>query len=169
MGNAKTEIKIEFSVWNSHDGRSGDFLIVPHMDLHLDFDQKSSSEFNLLPACLLAAWFTGLTLATPFYYPYPRLVLPWLCSTWICIGLAFRSWSLTSTRPSSNRLFVVPLPVIIVAIATISILRLICGSALAWDDRSALQSSANEFAEAIKKGNEGGRAARERRLRLCAR
>ncbi|MBW3541957.1 MAG: glycosyltransferase family 39 protein [Planctomycetes bacterium] len=36
-----------------------------------------------LAICLVAAWFFGLMLATPFYRPYPRLSLPWLVSAWL--------------------------------------------------------------------------------------
>ncbi|GAB4135540.1 MAG: hypothetical protein Tsb009_01950 [Planctomycetaceae bacterium] len=32
---------------------------------------------------LIAAWFCGLLIATPFYRPYPRLSLPWLIATWL--------------------------------------------------------------------------------------
>ena len=37
---------------------------------------------------LLAAWIGGLTIATPCYQPYPRLVLPWLIAIWLGVGLA---------------------------------------------------------------------------------
>ena len=36
-----------------------------------------------LAAWLLAAWFCGLLLATPLYYPYPRLTIPWTMSAWL--------------------------------------------------------------------------------------
>ena len=36
---------------------------------------------------LLAAWFIGLTLTTPLYRPYPRLVLPWMASA--CFVMAW--------------------------------------------------------------------------------
>ncbi len=35
---------------------------------------------------LLIAWIGGLTLATPFYTPYPRITLPWLIPVWIAGG-----------------------------------------------------------------------------------
>lgn len=38
---------------------------------------------------LLLAWFIGLTLATPMYRPYPRLVLPWFISACLGIGWLF--------------------------------------------------------------------------------
>lgn len=33
-----------------------------------------------------ASWFCGLLLTTPFYRPYPRLLLPWLGSCWLLTG-----------------------------------------------------------------------------------
>lgn len=36
---------------------------------------------------VLLAWICGLTVATPFYYPYPRLVLPWMAAAWLGAGL----------------------------------------------------------------------------------
>jgi len=36
----------------------------------------SKSLGRSLAAWLLAAWFCGLLLATPLYYPYPRLTIP---------------------------------------------------------------------------------------------
>jgi len=38
---------------------------------------------STLAAWLLAAWFGGLLVATPFYRPYPRLTLPWLIAAWL--------------------------------------------------------------------------------------
>ncbi len=32
---------------------------------------------------LVIAWWLGLLLATPFYSPYPRLLLPWLLASWL--------------------------------------------------------------------------------------
>jgi dolichyl-phosphate-mannose-protein mannosyltransferase len=32
---------------------------------------------------LLTAWYCGLALATPCYWPYPRLLVPWLLTAWI--------------------------------------------------------------------------------------
>lgn len=35
-----------------------------------------------------AAWFIGLTVVTPLYFPYPRLTLPWLAGSWLVTGCA---------------------------------------------------------------------------------
>ncbi|QDV20922.1 Dolichyl-phosphate-mannose-protein mannosyltransferase [Gimesia panareensis] len=44
-----------------------------------------------LATWLLAAWFCGLLLATPLYYPYPRLTIPWTMSAWLGIA-ALAGW-----------------------------------------------------------------------------
>lgn len=44
---------------------------------------RSGSLQRSLAAWLLAAWFCGLLLATPLYYPYPRLTIPWTISAWL--------------------------------------------------------------------------------------
>ena len=107
-----------------------------------------------LQMCLVAAWFAGLTITTPFYYPYPRLALPWLCSTWICVGLAFQLWLNCANRNEeknasvfkSNR-FVVAISVLVLTF----VMRLTCGSANAWSDRTNVQLISTQFAAAVKK------------------
>ncbi|MCY2962309.1 MAG: hypothetical protein NT069_01430, partial [Planctomycetota bacterium] len=39
-----------------------------------------------LASWMTAAWLAGLSLATPFYTPYPRLTLPWLVVSWLAAG-----------------------------------------------------------------------------------
>jgi len=46
-----------------------------------------------LAGWMLAAWFAGLLLATPFYYPYPRLSLPWLVACWLGSAAALQSFA----------------------------------------------------------------------------
>jgi len=41
-----------------------------------------------LAVWLLAAWIAGLSVAIPFYQPYPRLTLPWLIAVWLGAGAA---------------------------------------------------------------------------------
>jgi dolichyl-phosphate-mannose-protein mannosyltransferase len=56
------------------------------------FNRNATAESNpqhkklaeTISACwLLAAWFVGLLVATPFYQPYPRLTLPWIVASWL--------------------------------------------------------------------------------------
>lgn len=112
---------------------------------------RNGGRSQLLPISLVAVWFAGMTIATPFYYPYPRLVLPWLCSTWICIGLAFRSWRFEWADDGSKARMSKPLCGIFVAMASISILRLAAGSAFAWQDRTGMHTISRQFADTIKR------------------
>ena len=45
--------------------------------------QNAQVQMRAVATCLIAAWWLGLLLATPFYWPYPRLVLPWVLASWI--------------------------------------------------------------------------------------
>jgi dolichyl-phosphate-mannose-protein mannosyltransferase len=38
---------------------------------------------------LMGAWWLGLLIATPCYWPYPRLLLPWLLATWLAAAIVF--------------------------------------------------------------------------------
>ena len=43
---------------------------------------------------LLVAWWVGLLLTTPLYWPYPRLGLPWLMVSWLIVSVAVSEiWS----------------------------------------------------------------------------
>lgn len=44
--------------------------------------------FSDLAVWMLAAWLVGLLVATPLYYPYPRLSVPWLAACWPLAGAA---------------------------------------------------------------------------------
>ncbi|MCH2589741.1 MAG: glycosyltransferase family 39 protein [Planctomycetales bacterium] len=50
---------------------------------------------------MLAAWWIAMTLTTPLYYPYPRLVLPWLVAGWLLVGHRFACWT-TFGSPSEQ-------------------------------------------------------------------
>jgi len=39
---------------------------------------------------MLAIWWFGLSASTPLYWPYPRLLLPWLLASWLSIALMLR-------------------------------------------------------------------------------
>jgi dolichyl-phosphate-mannose-protein mannosyltransferase len=49
-------------------------------------------------ACLVAAWWMGLLVATPCYWPYPRLVLPWLMASWLASALFWERAARTADR-----------------------------------------------------------------------
>ncbi|HEX5104434.1 MAG TPA: glycosyltransferase family 39 protein [Pirellulaceae bacterium] len=79
---------------------------------------RTSGTVNVRSAvgtCLVAAWWLGLLVATPCYWPYPRLVLPWLMASWLggalfcqqCVQLANRSQKTPATQPWSGLAIVV--------------------------------------------------------------
>lgn len=108
-----------------------------------------------LGCCLIASWFIGLTVMTPFYHPYPRLVLPWICSTWILMGLAAQIWSERSSRNTDqawagdHRTWY-SVRLIPSVLAVLMMIRLSCGSAHAWEDRTTIQRGAGQFARTIR-------------------
>ena len=107
-----------------------------------------------LQMCLVTAWFAGPTITTPFYYPYPRLALPWLCSTWICVGLAFQMWLNRANRNEDKNAFGFKSNFFVVAMSVLVltyVMRLLCGSANVWSDRSNVQLISTRFAAAVKK------------------
>ena len=135
-------------------------LLVPVLSLILSATYCSLRIFRaresplMLADCLVIAWFGGMTVATPFYYPYPRLVLPWLCSTWICLGVIVQRWSTRSTVPATNpgeRLPHRVLTFLATGLIAITVIRLACGSAHAWNDRTSAQSISEKFAASVKR------------------
>ena len=109
-----------------------------------------ASKWQPLPACLVAAWFGGMTIATPFYYPYPRLILPWLCSTWFCIGLAMQIFSSKQLRRMMFPFRDCPLTILVIFLATGMSIRLVSGTANSWKDRTAMQAISERFARVIR-------------------
>ncbi len=103
----------------------------------------------------MAAWGAGLCVATPFYSPYPRLILPLLISLWLGAGLmvqkiidgdALRSGAGCARFVSSLRFeFCVPL----VMVCMIAI-RCQIGSFHAWQDRSQFAADIQKLVGKIK-------------------
>lgn len=58
-------------------------------------DQVGSSNGAHLAAWLMCAWFFGLLVATPLYFPYPRLSLPWVVACWPLAGAALAAMART--------------------------------------------------------------------------
>lgn len=65
-------------------------------------EQATAEAGASLAAWIVAAWFIGLLVAVPLYYPYPRLSLPLLVISWIGAGAASQ-WLLhhLAVRPSA--------------------------------------------------------------------
>lgn len=106
---------------------------------------------RLLAMCLMAAWFAGLTIATPFYHPYPRLVLPLLCSAWICVGLYLARESDEHDQSRISAVNKKRLQILVGILVTVTLIRLMCGSANSWKDRAWLQRLAKGYATGIRK------------------
>lgn len=109
------------------------------------------------PTCLLCAWLIGMSIATPAYYPYPRLVFPLLTAIWLGIGLAVQTWRirpapftdtipLTQTKPWSPGRVEWILVIWLVANSTV---RSVDGTAHAWKDRSSLAETSVAFSKRI--------------------
>lgn len=113
---------------------------------------------NQIAVCLLTVWLAGMTVATPMYYPYPRLVMPWLFATWIGCSLAAHLWH---HRGMANIELSGPLPVklwwptrvecvLMVYLVSNSVIRSYNGTTHAWQDRSGMQSVAGKIADQIQ-------------------
>lgn len=122
--------------------------ICPWICFRKIFLDRNSAE--LIPVCLASVWFVGMTFATPMYHPYPRLVLPWLFSTWICFGAWFQSWL---GRPSDGRSGELKKPrirILALMLIAVSSIRTLSGSANAWHDRTGIEQIGEQFARSIK-------------------
>jgi len=51
---------------------------------------------------MLAAWWIAMTLTTPLYHPYPRLILPWLVAGWLLLGQQLARWTATDVTDVAN-------------------------------------------------------------------
>jgi hypothetical protein len=62
---------------------------------------------SLVGLSLLAAWWCGLAVATPCYWPYPRLLVPWLLASWLLAAVSFdvllASWLAEASQRASLR------------------------------------------------------------------
>lgn len=58
-------------------------------------------ECGRLAGWMLAAWIGALTLTTPLYMPYPRLMLPWVVGLWMAFGLLL-ALTVDSEAPARN-------------------------------------------------------------------
>jgi dolichyl-phosphate-mannose-protein mannosyltransferase len=117
----------------------GFWTILSHSQL-----SSAERERSLVGLVLLGVWWSSLALATPCYWPYPRLVLPWLAASWI--GMALFIARLMSAEPAVNpphRLIIgcSPVGVLVASVAAALLLPLDDASGrLPGRDRRALES-----------------------------
>ncbi len=108
-----------------------------------------------LAAWLLAAWFCGLLLATPLYYPYPRLTIPWTISAWLgtaalagwveqrCPGDLFQMEFRTDARDSKTSPFIPGVSVVMIVLILVLFLKPL--RVTAWQPRNGLALISQEM------------------------
>jgi 4-amino-4-deoxy-L-arabinose transferase-like glycosyltransferase len=122
------------------------------------FSRSNDRQFRLA-VCLLAAWFCGMSMSTPFYYPYPRLVFPWLIAVWLGLGLGVELLRKRSNRSAAGRDSTIRpdwapsrwdwcLVTLLVVNAGV---RSLSGSMLAWQDRTSMNAVARQITEDIRR------------------
>lgn len=120
--------------------------------------RNGTSIHQVVGGCLLAAWFGGMTVATPFYYPYPRLVFPWLTATWLGMGLAVQLWQNRRAATDERKTAVRTKPwslgrfewILIVWMTANCVVRSVEGTAHAFEDRTGLAVAATEISKQIE-------------------
>ena len=105
---------------------------------------------RLISACLVIAWLGGMTVATPMYHPYPRLVLPWLCAIWICLGMGMQWIEESQGTNLVVRFLRGKLSLFTAILAVIMFGRSATGLAQTWQDRADLQRVAAKIAETVR-------------------
>jgi dolichyl-phosphate-mannose-protein mannosyltransferase len=105
-----------------------------------------------LAGWLLAAWFCGMLLTTPLYYPYPRLVMPWLMAALLgaCLWLA-PSRETPALRWPVNRSELFPAVLLLLPlVAWLPFWESTGWTSPGWEDRSLLRSAGRTFAKAVE-------------------
>jgi dolichyl-phosphate-mannose-protein mannosyltransferase len=116
----------------------------------------------------LAAWFVGLFFATPFYTPYPRLILPWLMAGWLGTAAAIGggldriranvSASVqTSSASNPNRIvFAAGFVLLTVSVAAGIVVRFTDRGVPGWKNRTGVARVAERMQQAIVQDGQGG-------------
>jgi dolichyl-phosphate-mannose-protein mannosyltransferase len=50
-------------------------------------ERRASGQRQIIGSALVGAWWGGLAIVTPLYWPYPRLLLPVLSATWLGVAI----------------------------------------------------------------------------------
>lgn len=105
----------------------------------------------------LLAWICGMTVATPFYHAYPRLVMPWMMACWLGTGLMVQlvidsDAIFALRRLAANQNWKAQWLEISLAIWLIAGLATRCylGQSYAWEDRSEVARSVLSLLNQIK-------------------
>ncbi|MDB5345438.1 MAG: phospholipid carrier-dependent glycosyltransferase [Schlesneria sp.] len=105
----------------------------------------------------LLAWICGLTVATPCYHPYPRLVMPWMLAAWLGAGfivqcainsrLIFALKSVRNDQQWTPQWVEASIAIwLVVAIMT----RCQLGTSCAWEDHTTVARQSTEFANEMR-------------------
>jgi len=104
---------------------------------------------------LIAVWIIGLFVATPFYYPYPRLTLPWICGLWLAAaaGLhevaetkAFQKRAAVFGKQTAVAAVVLALALIVGAVAS----GRITAQPVAWQSRAEFEPIAAKIVNEVQ-------------------
>ncbi|MEO2029209.1 MAG: glycosyltransferase family 39 protein [Fuerstiella sp.] len=119
-----------------------------------------------LSSCILVAWFSGMLLTTPMYYPFPRLALPLLASIWLAaaggvtwwmeatINVARRGDAVAVTRQQAvMKRLVMGMVLIAVAITVTGAGEL--RRPLVWQNRTSLRDASWHIASAVLQDVDG--------------
>ena len=134
---------------------------------YYDADMNSAATIDpALSSCILVAWFSGMLLTTPMYYPFPRLSLLLLASIWLAaaggvtwwmeatINVARRGDSVAVTRQQAvmKRLVMgMVLTAVAITVTGAGELR----SPLVWQNRTSLRDAAWHIADAVLQDVDG--------------
>ena len=112
---------------------------------------------SALQMWMCMAWLFGMTVATPFYHPYPRLVLPWLMAVWMSVGLTTNLLTKRDVSPSTpfrghaSRWQPHWIEISFIAwLVVCGSTRCGLGTAHAWQDRSAMKTVADKVTARIR-------------------
>ncbi|MBC8353508.1 MAG: glycosyltransferase family 39 protein [Planctomycetes bacterium] len=125
---------------------------------------SAANDDDRLALYFLAAWIGGLLLATPFYHPYPRLTLPWLCAVWIGAGVAISQLVETADKPSEHhgvsKRWVVALVASVLALL-VTLPRIAERGIPAWQSRTGWVPIAKQIIEEVGNRAELARGGRD--------
>lgn len=123
-----------------------------------------------LAAWMTTAWFLCLLAATPFYRPYPRLVLPWLISAWLGCAALVGWWlradgTATAATPSgkkAERSRGISALLVLVSLAASAWLAAerFSPRPVGWQERTGLERIAQKIVERIAREADRGHQAR---------
>jgi len=123
------------------------------------FADNSSSQ-QTIGMVLVIAWWLGISFATPYYTPYPRLMIPWLLATWLLSAVcwdeivyrlsAVAKWPVTPRESGPLVLPILLVALVFAALMTRSAWKVTSAeSTLASEDRAGLVQTADALKRAL--------------------